>query len=657
MGDATNARQRARWRIDLLALPHTPGRDEPTPTDRRGIDRVALALMALAAVWAVAGSLLLFPHGSSDLDEPVYLLQADALAHGHLFPQVPVRHPEAYRPWLGVIRDHHVVLKYTPVHAAFLAVAQRFTGTPRAALPVFAAALIGLTYLLAAEITERRRPARVAAALVLGSPMFLALSATYLSYVMVLCCLVGGTWLWLVGMRGRGWLVRAGAGLAFGVAFFARPYDALLFGVPVVAALSWQAYRRDGWRHLVMRAVPVAVGSLPPLAGLLAYDRAATGSALRNPFSRFDRLDTVGFGSKRIAPWATVHHFGPVQGITGILSSLANLGLWGAGGPFLLVLAFLGWRRWRLNPDNRRWLGWLIVTFGVGYTVFWGPWYLHLHWSRVFLGPFYVFPLLIPLAVFAATVADRRRPLMAVAGVTVLLVAVMAVRDHSKVQAIDAAARPLAAVRAASALVLVDSGQPTLQNPLARTANIDGYSGRTVFAVAAGDGNFGLVDDWKGRDAYLFRVRGRVRVAPDTALDHLDRVAGSSVPVQVNVPASSARGYRGLRVGAAEYPLSGAELHVVVAISPTGAIVLGLAPAPSTGSAAGRSQGSGGIVLALVAGPSRETATVVDQVNLAARRDGSSAAQVEVLVPDTLAVSSASGRPMLTFGPRFNPPA
>jgi hypothetical protein len=483
------------------------------------------------------------------------------------------------------------------------------------------------------------------------------LSATFLSYVMVLCLLVGGTWLWLVGTRrqGRGTLVAAG--LAFGLAFFARSYDALLFGAPVVVALSWQAYQRDGWRTLIRHAVPAGVGSLPPLAGLLAYDRAATGSALRLPFSQFDHLDTVGFGPRRIAPWATTHHFGPLQGLAGILSSVANLGLWAAGGPFLLVLAYLGWRRWRLRPDDRRWLGWLVITFVAGYTVFWGPWYLHLHWSRVFLGPFYIFPLLIPLAVFAATVADRRRPLMAVVVVTVLLIGVMLVKDRSKVQAVDAAARPLAAVRAPAALVLVDSGQPTLQNPLGRTGNIKGFGGRRVFAIAAGDRDFSLVDSWPGREAFLFRVRGRIRKAPDTALDHLDRVRGATVAVQVNMPASRATSYRGLRVGGIEYPLGGADIHVLLSISPAGATVAGLTPVPSTGTAAAFTQGSGGIVVALVAGPSRDAATVVDEVNLAARPDGSSAGQVEVLVPDTLATSSASGRPMLTFGPRLNPPA
>ena len=103
--------------------------DSPVGIARRP-DRAALVVAmaaVLSAALAVTLSLTVFRRLSVNGDEAVYLLQARALAHGHLFP--PVTQPaDSFTPWLG--RDHggHYVLKYTPVVAGFFAVSLLVTG-------------------------------------------------------------------------------------------------------------------------------------------------------------------------------------------------------------------------------------------------------------------------------------------------------------------------------------------------------------------------------------------------------------------------------------------------------------------------------------------------------------------------------------------------
>jgi len=74
-------------------------------------------------------------------DEPVYLLQADALRHGKLFPPAPTP-ADAFLPWLSVTSGDHYVSKYAPVHPAVIALARTVSGTDRAGLALIAAGLV-----------------------------------------------------------------------------------------------------------------------------------------------------------------------------------------------------------------------------------------------------------------------------------------------------------------------------------------------------------------------------------------------------------------------------------------------------------------------------------------------------------------------------------
>ncbi len=106
---------------------------------------VVVALLAVAAgVWATAASAAFLPHTSGNPDEAVYLFQADLLRRGEVFAPAPTHDADAFQPLFTAHRGGWYVPKYSPVHAAFLAVGLVAVGTARAGLALIAAGVVGL---------------------------------------------------------------------------------------------------------------------------------------------------------------------------------------------------------------------------------------------------------------------------------------------------------------------------------------------------------------------------------------------------------------------------------------------------------------------------------------------------------------------------------
>jgi hypothetical protein len=101
------------------------------PSRRRAAAVLVGLLAVAAALWATVASEVFFAYLGIDQDEAVYLLQADTLRAGHLFPPAPAD-PEVGRsmlPWLSVQRGNVYVPKYSPAWPAMLALARSATGT------------------------------------------------------------------------------------------------------------------------------------------------------------------------------------------------------------------------------------------------------------------------------------------------------------------------------------------------------------------------------------------------------------------------------------------------------------------------------------------------------------------------------------------------
>ena len=245
-----------------------------------------LVLAGLASVAFVAALVVgrwLFPLGSINHDEPMYVFEARLLRRGHL--TLPASF-SPFRPWASGVRGGRLVLKYAPVWPSVLAIGASF-GSMRFAGAAAAAAAVVLMGLLGRELFGRWIEGLVAAAILVLSPVFLVQAGTYLPYVFqlvldlaVVLLVLGALRRWpqegAAPRRVVGRLVVGG--VVWGLAVFAREYDALLLALPLLVAALVLSRQRQG----VLRAwiASATVGAAAPLVGLAAYNWVLMG----NPF-------------------------------------------------------------------------------------------------------------------------------------------------------------------------------------------------------------------------------------------------------------------------------------------------------------------------------------------------------------------------------------
>ncbi len=508
---------------------------------------VVLGLALAAGVWAVVGSQQVFPYLSDDHDEGIYLLQADALAHGHLFPPAP-KHPDAFTPWLSVLSEGRYIVKYTPVHASFLA-AGFLLGSPRWSLGLIAAGVVGLAYGVANEVLRDRRLAALAAAFLALSPLFLLQTTTFLPYCSSLLLLLGFTFTLFRGMRTDRPALLVASGFVFGVALFARPYDALVFGAPLGLYFVVSQWRdrprllRNGGRFVMGAGLPVIA--------MLAYFRAATGSPFRSPFNLLEPQDTIGFGTRRLLPTHPDLTFTPSAGWYGLTRYILLTSFWGFGGLLLVGFFLVGAFRRRMTGPQP-WLALVTVSVSCGYLFFWGAYATSFRGGlTALLGPFYFLPVLVPLCVLAAKGfrvlwrSDRALARITFASMLVVSGYLLVKAVNVNLRLTDQDRRLYASVSSLAgerALVFVPPMYgPHLLHPFAWLRNDAEYDGRVVWALDRGEpANLRLIRDYPGRSPYKFRVRGHYRANPSdpnlgSSLERLRVVRQPSLDATVRV--------------------------------------------------------------------------------------------------------------------------
>jgi 4-amino-4-deoxy-L-arabinose transferase-like glycosyltransferase len=391
-----------------------------------------IVLGVLIATSVVASLVLgrsLFPLYSINHDDAMYVYEARLLGDGDL--TLSADEHDFLRPWASGVRDDRVVMKYTPPWPALLAASQGLTGSMQVASATIAAVAVGLLYLLAREVVASRRVALIAAGVFALSPVTLIQSGTALPYLFQLVTGLAFAVALLAGLRRESAGLLAASGAAFGVGFFARPFDALLFALPFGVAVVWKL--RGQGRALARVGGCLAGGALPILTLAMIYNAHTMGSPLALPFTVTSRYDTLGFGRRGIFADST-SDFSPLDGVRGLTENLQWFPTWSFGGWITFALAgfavvVLVRSGWRHRP-------WLVALAGsavavcLGYVVFWSPFSMAVVWPGAeLLGPYYHLAVLVPLAILGALGVDRlyqgsrhqRRVALAavVAGVTV----------------------------------------------------------------------------------------------------------------------------------------------------------------------------------------------------------------------------------------------
>ncbi|WP_049988931.1 ArnT family glycosyltransferase [Natrinema salifodinae] len=542
---------------------------------RRRTWRAAVAAVSLAgavAVWLFATNL--FPYHSLNHDEGVYLQQAAMLLDGRLFLRPPVE--EVFRPWFFAEDGGRLYPKYAPVPATIFALGE-LVGAPRLALAGIAAAVLALVALVVREVFDRRTGI-AAAVIVLCSPQFLIETAVFLPYAPTAMLNLAFAYCYLRADRtgDRRWAGAAGA--VVGLAFFARPYTAVLFAAPFVVHACW-TLRRDFRAALPRQAATAALG----LAGVglaLAYNAVVTGSPLLFPYEAFAPLDGLGFGHRQILNHETDYSAGLALRSNGLVLS-AFVTEWIAGGVLGAAVAAVGFGvavRRGLSPRQSVLAGQLL-TIPVGNVYFWGNYNLLGNLDRAgdgliaTHGPYYHFDLLLPFAAFAAVgalalVAALRRTAdrhlspgaaraalvaallvsgLAVGGVTAATLDGKIDRNAAATDTYERVYGPLegdSIDRSERAVVFLPTPYGDwLTHPFQALRNDPDFDGQRVYAID--ERPFAVVDEYPDRSLYRLAYRGTwsptAGSPSDARLQPVEHASGSAVELNatVAVPARS----------------------------------------------------------------------------------------------------------------------
>lgn len=488
------------------------------PGPRAARDRLVPYLPLLLLVVGVVAQTwwarhAIFPAYSWNRDEPVYLWQAATLRSG-AFSTPDGGSPAFFHPWLSAAGDGTFYSQYT-LGWPLVLLAGDLVGSTTAALAFGCTLAVVGTYALARTVSGDHRVAVFAALVLALSPVLVVQGGVHLGYVFTLGLGACFGALTLSGFRGRHPGRLAGAGIVLGYIFLTRPFDAALWGLAITVPLVIES--RGELRRALVRLVPVAVAAVPLVLLALTYNRHMTGSWSKFPINAADRLDTYGFGQRRIMPRFQPVDYGIVIATKGTLKNAAYVVPFLFGGIAGAALAVVA--AWRVRRDRTMWpLFGILVAFPLGYFFFWGTNVSALT-SRM-SAPIYFLPVYAPLSILIALFVTRA-PVASRLARTALLIVLFAaglpfaVNRIEVNQRISEAQRPWRdattelEVRRDPALVFVADSGPYLMFLDPYSANTPDLDGHVLWAVDRGAKNLGLMARYPERVAYRMQASYR----------------------------------------------------------------------------------------------------------------------------------------------------
>lgn len=233
-------------------------------------------------------------------DEFSHLLLADTLLHGRAAnPTHPFwPHFES----LHIIQQPHYVSNYFPGHAVMLAAARLLTGSPWAGILAECLAFLLVLY----WALRGWMPARWAMFGVLLAALRFAIASYWINaYHGGFLPALGGTLVFgaFARLRRRATFSQSAVlGLGLAILGMTRPFEGVLFAIPIAAALIWQ-YRRE-LRALASVATPAAAIAAIAIVALGAYFDRVTGS----PFVTTYQISQKTYGWPMGLAWTPPPH-------------------------------------------------------------------------------------------------------------------------------------------------------------------------------------------------------------------------------------------------------------------------------------------------------------------------------------------------------------
>lgn len=354
---------------------------------------VRVALASIAFLFSMASTRWIFHRMPVTSDEYSYVFQAHNFRDGCIKrPAPPV--PEAFASDMIVIDSRAGWFsRYPPGHPLWLLPGVLFDAI-HAVIGLAAACAIWFICGAASALgISQIGPAL----LLLASPFFFFMYGTHLSHTSGLVASAALCWAYVKGQSGPARWPMAIAGFAWSFLFLNRTYTALLIALPFGVDALYSGFRRrnrDQFRRIALFAGAASIGVL----AYLAYNRAATGSALQATYLFYEPSEGLGFGPRRTQGIAVYHTLS--RGISFLIDHVRTLNHWlfGFSGSLIVaaLCALIGWsKRWSLLFATATWAVWL------GYIGFWFKGIPDVG------GPVYYFETLAFIVLLAALGLDR----------------------------------------------------------------------------------------------------------------------------------------------------------------------------------------------------------------------------------------------------------
>lgn len=354
-------------------------------------DKTALAISLLAFIataWISRNIFEGIPHLE---DEFAYTWQAQLIARGELSVPSPPEHKSFLVPFVVDLEGQRFG-KYPLGWPAVLSLGERLS-LRWLVNPFLAGLAVWLTYRLGAK-TLGEIIGILAAALTATSPFFLMNSGSLLSHSwgLVLSTAFAIFWLDTVGEEKSvpGWLPPLSAGLTLGAFALSRPFTALGVSIPFGIHGVIIIFRGSP----TLRKKIITIGLIPVLIGSLhfAWQYAATGDPMLNPYTLWWEYDKIGFG-----PGVGVTQEGHNLGIAwNNLKYTLNAAYSDLFGWFKVSWLFLPFGLWAVRKERKAWI--LSGVFPVLVVLYMGYWI-----GAWVMGPRYYYEGLYSLTLLTAT--------------------------------------------------------------------------------------------------------------------------------------------------------------------------------------------------------------------------------------------------------------
>ncbi len=274
-------------------------------------------------------SAFIFHHTFITTDENAFVFQAKTFAKGKLYvPSHPLR---SFFNSTGLVNDGRYFSKYFPSHALIM-VPGIWLNFPYLIPHLLSALGLIITYLIARECYNVKI-ATGSALLTLVSPLYLFISSTLYSEITSFFFISLFILCFIKMLRRDGARYPIFAGIGLGVAFNARPLDALVVSLPFVIYGLYKLRRGRGY----LRRYLLFTGCFSIfIIMLLSYNWVLTGSPFYTTYDYYSDTHNVPYDHYGLSEF---HNF--QKGLVKTFYNLKRLNFWLFGWPFSLIFILL----------------------------------------------------------------------------------------------------------------------------------------------------------------------------------------------------------------------------------------------------------------------------------------------------------------------------